>query len=640
MSAGLDVLNAAKNPTPATQQPATAASSADPETAAGLDVLNTARSLKPTTTTQATTTQAATATEPVYDELGLPIGDQRPGQDVANRVLDAVKQGWNNTQPALTPKGEAAVGPAGSFVSSALLDNPRRALNALTGGVSQGVMEATSPLPEGARLGRDINQLMQVAPAAGVLGEANALRPTPPRSTPYPEIPPGGWRFRPEGEAAPGAATPVAPSVPASPAFVPPGTPSPPPPAPVAPEFVPPGTRQPPPTEAAQPGIGGAPAPNSVGAAATPSGLTAMSPREAAASQADAESYRLLNPRPPGRDTTEYVPGVAPTEAEFANNSDVAARQNYVSQTPGQKNIFDARQKANNNARVDYFLDTAGTKTQVNTLKEARSQQATTDLDAAFKNKAPTDLQPVVETVQQILNDPRNSENTALQKYIAPILDRLHNADGTLKSDPEVIYGLREDVNRSLSKVARAENPTLAHVSGEMQEVKSALDVAIEQGAPGYRQYLQNYAEASRPIDTLERIQEDAHGIINGAERTITFAGFDRFMKDLIAERKAPGVNQAKSISDDTMERLWNIHADLNRYQSAVNAGKVVGQSPTSMLGRIGEHAKDKLGSGAAAFVPGGNVALEAWRTRKAERMTAAEVNRLLNPPENRLTGQ
>ena len=35
--------------------------------------------------------------------------------------------------------------------------------------------------------------------------------------------------------------------------------------------------------------------------------------------------------------------------------------------------------------------------------------------------------------LQDILNDPKNLENTQLQQYVRPLIDRLQNPDGTPK---------------------------------------------------------------------------------------------------------------------------------------------------------------------------------------------------------------
>lgn len=331
---------------------------------------------------------------------------------------------------------------------------------------------------------------------------------------------------------------------------------------------------------AANPLAGAAqPAAQSAGAAASGSNMTPMGAAEIQAARSTGEIQRVLEPAKQGVDTTVYVPGTQPTEAEIAGSPSVSFAQKQNRQANGDPHV--ARDMANNDARVEYYENTAGTPTQVLRMREARDEQAGKDLKTAFGNKQPTDAQPVVDTINGILTDPRGAENSALQTYVAPFLKQLQKPDGTLKSDPETLYGIREEINRKLSKTAQAETPTLNHVTGELLQVKGALDEAIEQGAPGYKQYLDNYSSASRPIDAMEFLQENRPKLTNG-KGVMTLGPFDRMMKDVVANRSAGGIHPAGSLTDDQMEVLHNLHADLKRMQN-IDLSNPRG-SDTSML--------------------------------------------------------
>jgi hypothetical protein len=185
------------------------------------------------------------------------------------------------------------------------------------------------------------------------------------------------------------------------------------------------------------------------------------------ANRKTAEVDRALAPAEPGPDTREYVPGVRPTKAEYSGDPAISQQEVLLRQrNPGAFEGPDGVLTANNAARVKFYEDLAGSPTQVERLRQNREIQANADLDAAFGDKQPVDATPVAETINGVLNNPRGSENTQLQKYVAPLLDRLQNADGTMKSDPEQLYGLREDINRMTSKASQADDPNLSHVAG------------------------------------------------------------------------------------------------------------------------------------------------------------------------------
>jgi hypothetical protein len=386
----------------------------------------------------------------------------------------------------------------------------------------------------------------------------------------------------------------------------------------------------------ATPPRGATPVPQSVGSAASrdlshPS-VIAMAPQDAAASQATGENWRLAQPAVQGIDKTEYVKGVVPTAAEVAGNADVSAQQKYMMQTPGQVEKFRAQQAANNDRRIDHYDELAGTPTIVDTMKDARSAQAEADLKEAWGNKQQVNAQPVVDQIDSVLAGPQG-KLSAVRSALKSVRDTLHDADGKLETDPEVLYGARREVAAMLGKAAQQEKPTLRDAASQLGNIKDALDQTIEQGARGYRKYLENYSNASRPIDARELLLDARPGLTNGADRMLSFAKVDRMMRDIVAKRQASGVNPAKSLSEDQMEGLWNLHSDLKRLGN-IDLGRPRG-SDTSALGRMG----GALGLGGAhvvanALLPvAGSFLVHEGKSLLAGRAINRRVNKLMDGP-------
>lgn len=371
--------------------------------------------------------------------------------------------------------------------------------------------------------------------------------------------------------------------------------------------------------------------PGSMGAAANPGGINSMTLREAAAFQATGEMQRLMQPAATGLDKTQYVPGVVPTAAEVAGNSTVSQAQKVLRQTPGNDAPFTARDAANNEARTVHFQGFAGTPTIVNTLRETRDAQASRDLAAAWQAKAPVDAAPVVQQIDALLAGPQGKIDpvrAALTKARGSLID----GKGDLETDPEMLYGARRNIATMLGKAAQQETPTLREAAGALTEVKNALDGTIEKGAPGYQQYLQNFSQASRPIDTMELLQDYGPGLTNSATRNMTFGKVDSMMRDIVTSRQSPGVNPAKSIPDDVMEGLWNLHSDLKRANN-VALGKPAGSDSnmlwqgTRALGLTAAHAA----AGYVAPFGVGNMLVQGASQAMARAKAAKQVNRLLD---------
>jgi hypothetical protein len=373
-------------------------------------------------------------------------------------------------------------------------------------------------------------------------------------------------------------------------------------------------------------------APGSVGAAATPSALTNMAPREAAASRATAENYHMMNPTPEAGDATRFVPGSEPTAAEVARDPVISQQYKVAEQAPGNQGPFVERQDLNNKARIAHYEKFEGTPSILNRMRDARDDQAKTDYPAAFSGKKPTDPTPVVDAIKSVLKDPREAENSYVGQYIKPLLDRFTDGKGNLKTDPESLYGIREDIARMTSRSTIAEKPTLDHVRSQLSGIQEVLDGVIEKGAPGYKQYMENYSAASKPIDVMELLQGEKLGLVNGSERTMTFAKYDKFMRDLIADRQARGNNQAKSIPPETMDELMNIHKDLARKQNLTLGDPK--SSPTSMLTRavkVGDIAMHGAMLGYAPLI--GNYGYQIGRNMINNKLQQRTNNKLLTAP-------
>jgi len=328
--------------------------------------------------------------------------------------------------------------------------------------------------------------------------------------------------------------------------------------------------------------------PQSLSAAGTPSAMVEMAPREAAASRATGERSQMMDTPIPG-DTTEYVPGVLPTKAEIEQNAAVSREAKSLRLDHPQA-IAD-RELHNAERYYDYFSDVAGTPTIANRAIEARAEQATKDLKATWANKGEADIQPVFDVAAGIKSGP-DGRRPLVRSTLDSVTGELTNADGKHITDPEMLYGVRKHIDDLLSKEAQREKPLNKRAEAALMAVKDALDLSIEAAAPGFKQYLANFANASKPIDVMELLQEAVPKLFQGPSRTVAFHRFDRFMKDIASDRAAPGINQAKSIPDDVWEKLVAMHKSLQRSAAAEQLARAPGsdtvQNAYDVAKRIG----------------------------------------------------
>jgi hypothetical protein len=578
---------------------------------------------------------------------GSYLGGQLPPPTSSGigRIGQAAVQGFQETPNILTPEAQASLenaGPVGRYISGPLVKVGNQALGAvgaLGGAVGQGAYEVGNAVG-GPAMGRDLFMLQQVAPAAAMMAPAapNYLRP--------PEGPPPP-RFVQEyyGEGTlqnPLAAQPALPP----PAFVPPGINLPPRPV-EAPAFVPPGV------SAVGNAVGGA-LPRGVGAAASREGSAAgtfgLSPKEVTAYRSTAEGQKLLEAQQPGiPDRTAYVPGVEPSAAEIEQSVNTSRELKSLKlQAPEVSEEARAIAAQNNDARRLHFEQLAGSDVSLMNAKAARTAQAEADLKATWAGKTEADPAAVLAKAAEIKASP-DGRRPLVRGAIDSVTSELTGPDGKLITDPEQLYGVRKHIDDLTSREAAAADPKNVRAVAALDQLKTELDTVIEASAPGFKQYLKNFSDSSRPIDAAEALQKFEPKLYD-AQNRMQYSRVQSMMRQIVDARSAPGINPYKSIPDETMQQLWNLRDDLRRSAGAEELARTTGSDTAQNAWDIAK-TYGKLGGTAAAhgvanyISPGfGSMALSGARNmlapifnaRTARRQTSRGME-MLHPKQNLL---
>lgn len=565
------------------------------------------------------------------------FNQMKPGAaaNALDRIGTAAVQGYNDTAPIFTPKMQAIVdqGPVGRYITNPLmhiLGAVPAGFNALGAGTTQAVNEAATAA--GApTLARDINPLIMSGTA--VMGGAPGVPLTRNGLVAREMAGPVAPRF--VGEAA-GEVTPsdtVA--------------------APLPQAFrenpLAPGASIPQNMLAVRPG--GEAVPQSVGAAASAAGESGITRAQELAYRSTAEGQKLLEPQPAGApDRNLYVQGANPNSAEVEQTVNTARELkslNMTSEAVSQEAKDVAAQ--NNDARALHFAQTSGSDVDVLNARETRAAQAEKDLAATWANKAEADASPVVDAAAQIKASP-DGKRPLVRNAIDAVTKELFDKDGNLETNPEQLYGVRKHIDDLMSKEAGADDPKSMRAMANLGQLKATLDAVIEKAAPGFRQYLDNFAQASRRIDEMEVLQKHEPKLFD-AQNRMTYNKVQTMMRQIVDSRQAPGINPYKSITDDTMARLWALRDDLRRSASAQELARTPGSDTAQNIwdaakgvagGMAGEAAIHgtanmlfgPLGSGVAAITK--NVLGNMASGRTSRRQTARGME-LLHPDPAKL---
>ena len=394
-------------------------------------------------------------------------------------------------------------------------------------------------------------------------------------------------------------------------------------------------------------------APQSVGAAATPQLVAGLTPQEVALYQRTAEGQKLMEGQQTGiPDRTAYIDGITPNAAEQEQTASVAREMKALG--IGNPAITDEmKQAAQDNAqkRTDFLADTVKAPADLDIEGRAREADIKTDKATVFAPDnvtGPVDHAPIVAKVNEILNDPENKQNDAVQSVIRPLLDRLQNADGTAAiPDPLEMWGLRRQIDRWTSQRSQASDDNLHYAAGQLGQVADVIDQQIGKVAPGYDDMLSTYAEHSRKMAEMRVLQAAEPGLKSGPGQTITFNAMQRFMARVVKARSTPGaVNDYQAITPETMDRLWALRDDLRRAANAKELGQASGSDTAqNIMDLLKQYTK--MGGTAAAmgaahhFAPvagplivrGAQAIAAPFRAAREQRARTTRAQEMLYPP-------
>ena len=391
------------------------------------------------------------------------------------------------------------------------------------------------------------------------------------------------------------------------------------------------------PTEAAPKPPGSAPTPQAVGAQVTPSADAGLTDAQTLAYRSTAEGQKLLEPQPAGPDNSANIPGVNASAVEIEQKVALARELKALGiTTPGISQEMRDVAAAHSEARGQFFAGIAKSPVDVENAIATRSAQADADLTAAWKAKKDVDATPVLSAASEILNSP-DGRRPVVRSAIAAVTNELRGPDGQMIADPEMLYGVRKHIDDLLSRESGASDPLSVRAQASLMKIKTALDGVIEHGAPGFKQYLQNFSDASRPIDAMTALQKLEPKLYN-SQNQIQYAPFQRMMRQIVDSRQAPGINDFKSIPDETMAELWTLRDNLRRSASAQELARASGsdtvQNVFDTVKAVAGKGADLLVHGllAATTHGGGNVAYEGLkagvRAVRANRLSAENVKR------------
>lgn len=301
----------------------------------------------------------------------------------------------------------------------------------------------------------------------------------------------------------------------------------------------------------------------------------------------------------------QLVPGSQPNLAEATANPGVAALTRAIRDINPNSPLI-AREGQNAAARTSFLESVTGTPEDIEKAVQARDLAAKGHLNQVFSSAQPADVTPVHQEINSILNGPsgaRPAVKSAL-KDVQSILDN----DGKPITDPETLYN---SARKGIDDLIGGKDLTKgygAQAARELLSVKDKLDDVIDKSAPGFKQYLQDYATSSQPITSMKFLQGQN---LTDSKGNITLGKVQSALRRLQDQQNAPGVKAGKAVTDTQVAGLESLRDDLLRAQN-ISLGRAVGSNTVQnamaqqRLG-LARHIDPELtGKGVGSVVGGG----------------------------------
>lgn len=275
------------------------------------------------------------------------------------------------------------------------------------------------------------------------------------------------------------------------------------------------------------------------------------------------------------------VPGYQPTTAQATRDVGLISAEPVI-RSMDTSGRFLTQQSMANQARMK-ILDRMARDKETLAAAEIKRDAVTDPLrESAFARSSvsPETFQSAVALtvntrIDDILNSPAGRRRT--------VMDVLNDAKADISRarTPAELYEIRKDLRlaeRGLLSKADRGGPSadaFAAARPQLNEIIRAVDDAIESAAPGYRDYLNKYAKASKAITSMEEMQKFRSKVLGvtpdpmSSEYMISQPSFTRAIRAL-EEGKFEGLSATQAAS------LKRISKDLD--DGVLNrAGKVPG---------------------------------------------------------------
>ncbi len=219
-------------------------------------------------------------------------------------------------------------------------------------------------------------------------------------------------------------------------------------------------------------------------------------------------------------DAAPLIPGSQPTlaQAVVGGNAGLSTLERTLQAQAPQ--AFDTITQAANAGRTNVLSKLIGTPADIDAAEALRESQTSAARNAAFANPTPQDAAPIAQQVQSLID--ANKGRPTVQAPLLRVMDQLETIapedrtqlaedapwnTGPRMADPAELYNVRKYLNDMVAPRAAGTADDGKAAAAQLLQLKPTMDNVIEAGAPGFKNYMGQFENLSRPINGMQYLQ-------------------------------------------------------------------------------------------------------------------------------------
>jgi hypothetical protein len=281
------------------------------------------------------------------------------------------------------------------------------------------------------------------------------------------------------------------------------------------------------------------------------------------------------------------------TTAAGARDPGLAAAETPI-RALDQSGAFPSVLTGNQQSLLEAYRRISGRPGSIERAETKRSGITAPMRESAFANAQPVSIAPIMQSIEATMADPAKQRQTVDQsmKYVTDLLAKRADPQ-TGAINPMALYSIRKDIGLAMQGQLAGDAANLRLAKGELKALLPVIDDVIESGAPGFKNYMQQFEKSSSAIDQMRLLQGIESKVTTGMPNLMTgepVLAASALRRQLAAKSEELGTQ----LSDAAQRRLDNIIFEINRGQAATAPGVKAPGSDTfknmsmgNLIGRV-----------------------------------------------------